>query len=137
LGVAVGHADKDTIKCSVATLSGTYVYASDGVQIRGEDRVPFANAGVDVYEGAGKIEGVFSVSFNGQIAQNLTLAGTYTVNADCTGTWTTTDNRGEVLHLDLFIAPDGSEVTSVQTDPGFVSAGSERRGSRKKVSLHD
>jgi hypothetical protein len=134
LGVAVGHADKDTIKCSVATLSGTYVYASDGVQIRGEDRVPFANAGVDVYEGAGKIEGVFSVSFNGQIAQNLTLAGTYTVNADCTGTWTTTDSTATVVHFDLFIAPDGSHLTFAATDPGIVSAGSEWRGSRKKGS---
>jgi hypothetical protein len=41
------------------------------------------------------------------------------------------------VHFDLFIAPDGSHFTFVQTDPGFVTSGSERRGSRKKVSLLD
>jgi hypothetical protein len=46
----------------------------------------------------------------------------------------TTDSTGTVVHFDLFIAPDGREVTSVQTDPGIVWAASERRGSRKKVS---
>jgi hypothetical protein len=134
LGVVVGHADNDAVTCSVATLSGTYVYASNGVLIRGQDRVPFAAAGLDVFDGAGQVNGVFSISFNGQITQNLTLSGTYTVNANCTGTWTTTDSTGTVVHFDLFIAPDGREVTSVQTDPGFVWAASERRGSRKKVS---
>jgi hypothetical protein len=138
LGVVVGHAGDDTVTCSVATLSGTYVSASDGVQIRDKDRVPFASAGLDVFDGAGQVKGVFSISFNGLIEQNLTLSGTYTVNADCTGTWTTTDSTGStVVHFDLFIAPDGSHFTFVQTDPGFVTSGSERRGSREKVSLLD
>jgi hypothetical protein len=137
LGLAVGHADKDTIECSVATLSGTYVSASDGWLIRDQNRVPFASVGLDVFDGAGQVNGVFSISINGRIEQNLRLSGTYTVNADCTGTWTTTDRSGTVVHFDLFIAPDGSQFTSVQTDEGVVLAVAEWRGSRKRVSLRD
>ena len=35
--------------------------------------------------------------------------------------------HGDVTHNDIFVAPSGEEFTFVQTDPGFVSAGSERR----------
>jgi hypothetical protein len=137
LGVVVGHADKDTVTCTVATLSGTYVAASDGWLITDQNRVPFANAAVEVYDGAGKIEGVFSASTNGRIGPKTTISGTYTVNANCTGTYTAADSTGSEFHYDLFIAPDGSHFTFIATDQGIVSAGSERRGSRKKVSLLD
>jgi hypothetical protein len=133
LAVKTGAAE-EAAQCSVATLSGTYIFTADGVAISGEDKVPFALAGIEVYDGAGQVQGVLSSSTNGAIVRNVPFSGTYTVNANCTGTYTTTDSAGNVVHVDQFIAPDGSELTFVQTDPGIVAAGSERKGSRKKVS---
>src|SRR5215210_2262756 len=100
-------------KCSKATLDGTYLFAHDGVVTGGSDKGPFAVAGYDVFDGNGKVDTVFSANFSGQITRKGHASSTYTVKADCTGTITSTDGS----QSDLFIAPDGSMFTFVQTDP--------------------
>jgi hypothetical protein len=62
LSLEVGHADEGSVKCSMAILSGTYLFADDGLQIKDNDRVPFANAGIEVYDGKGKVTGALSLS---------------------------------------------------------------------------
>jgi hypothetical protein len=131
--VGAGYAkdeDASRAKCSEATLDGTYLFASDGVEIKGNDQLPFAYAGYEVFDGNGKVNQVFSANLNGKITRNETLSGTYTVEADCTGTATYADGT----RFDQFIAPDGSELTFVQTHPKrLVTASFEPRGSAKRV----
>ena len=129
-GYAQDAALTDTARCSRATLRGMYLFAADGVSIEENDQVPFTVAGYEVYDGKGKVNLVASLSWNGEITRNVRAAGTYTVKADCTGT-VTYPARNE--HFDLFIAPDGSMFTFVQTDPGVVWAGVEHRGTAKRV----
>jgi|tagenome__1003787_1003787.scaffolds.fasta_scaffold20865935_1 hypothetical protein len=123
-------AEKAMGQCSVATLRGTYLFAYDGIQIKGHDQLPYAAAGTEVYHGNGSVNGVFSVSQNGKITRNLRLSGTYTVKADCTGTVTYPEIGAR---YDEFVAPDGSMFTFLETNQGFVGAGSEFRGSAKRV----
>ena len=87
-------------RCSQTTLRGTYLVAFDGVDISGNAQVPFAAAELEVYDGNGNIEGLGSYNSNGTITSKEPFSGTYTVNADCTGT--TTYAGGE--KYDLFIA---------------------------------
>ncbi len=117
--------DKDAgAKCSEAMLAGKYLFAYDGVQIRGNNKGPFAVAGYQVHDGKHKVNGVYSANFNGKITRNEPYSGTYTVEADCTGTAMFTDGT----QYDLFIAPDGSMFTFVQTDPKrFVTSGTAKR----------
>ena len=126
LAVGTGFAkDEDAeAKCSEATLEGTYLFANDGVEIRGNNQLPFAVAGREVRDGKGNIKGVASGNFNGEVFRNEPFSGTYSVNADCTGTNTFTDGT----HYDMFIAPDGSEFTVVQTHPKkFVTSWTTKR----------
>jgi hypothetical protein len=120
-------------QCSQATLQGTYVFAVDGVQIVGRDRVPFALAGWATFDGRGHLHAIFSLSANGKITRLLRLTGTYTVRPDCTATETDTDVTGAVTHYDDFTTPDGSLASFVQTDPGVVSSGVGFRGTGKRV----
>jgi hypothetical protein len=133
LAVGRGFADEENgakAKCSEATLEGTYLFASDGVEIKGDDQLPFAYAGYEVFDGNGKVNQVFSANLNGKITRNESLSGTYSVKADCTSTATYSDGT----RFDQFIAPDGSKLTFVQTHPkGFVTASFEPRGSAKRV----
>jgi hypothetical protein len=117
-------------KCSEATLHGRYLFAVDGFEIMGNDKVvPFADAGYEVYDGNGKVKGVFSGNFNGEITRKEKFSGTYTVEADCTGTVRYTDGT----RYDQFIAPDGSMFTFVQTNPEVVDAAFELRGTAERV----
>jgi hypothetical protein len=116
--------------CSVATLRGTYLFALQGISIRGNDRILFAAAGYEVYNGRGNVDLVASLSENGQVVRNLRRSGPYTVNRDCTGTASYAD---PTEHYDLFVAPDGGMFTFIQTDPGIVLSAFELRGTAKRV----
>jgi hypothetical protein len=119
-------------KCSEATLYGTYLFAFDGVEIKGNnDRAPFAIAGYGVFDGNGKEKSVVSSNFNGEVTRKESISGTYTVKADCTGTLTFADGS----QIDMFIAPDGSMFTFVQTKPSeLVGSGFQPRGTAKRVA---
>jgi hypothetical protein len=70
--------------CSEATLDGRYLFSFDGYQIKGDEKVPFAQAGYEVYDGNGHVKGVYSGNFGGEIIRNQPISGTYTVKAGCT-----------------------------------------------------
>jgi len=132
LAIGTGYAkdESEAAKCSEATLQGTYLFAQNGVQIKGDEQRPFALAGYEVFDGNGKIKGVQSANINGKITRNERFSGTYSVKADCTGTATYSDGT----RYDQFIAPDGSKLTFVLSKPSeIVTSGFEPRGSAKRV----
>jgi hypothetical protein len=118
-------------KCSEATLQGTYPFAFDGVEIKGNnDQAPFAIAGYGVFDGNGKEKSVVSSNFDGEVTRKEPISGTYTVKGDCTGTLTFADGS----QIDLFIAPDGSMFTFVQSKPSeLVGSGFQPRGTARRV----
>ena len=135
LAVGRGFADDENdagAKCSKATLHGTYPFAFDGVEIKGNnDQAPFAIAGYGVFDGNGKEKSVVSYNFNGEVSRKEPISGTYTVKGDCTGTLTFADGS----QIDMFIAPDGSMFTFVQTKPSeLVGSGFQPRGTAKRVA---
>jgi hypothetical protein len=65
LAVGRGFADDENAgraKCSEATLHGTYLFAFDGVEIKGNEQLPFAIAGYDVFDGNGHLKSVASTN---------------------------------------------------------------------------
>jgi hypothetical protein len=118
-------------KCSEATLQGTYLFAQNGVRIKGDEQRPFAIAGYDVFDGNGEVKGVDSGNFNGEVFRNNRFTGTYTVKANCTGTVTFRD--GAAIHGDIFIAPDGSKFAFVRTDREDVGASIDEQVTAKRV----
>jgi hypothetical protein len=135
--VGVGHAkDEDTsssrAKCSEATLKGTYLFAQNGVEIKGNDQKPFAIAGYDVFDGKGKVKGRASGNINGEVFRKDPFTGTYTVKANCTGT-VTFRGGAAATQGDIFIAPDGSKFAFVRTDPESVGATIDPQVTAKRV----
>jgi hypothetical protein len=121
-------------KCSVATLKGTYLFAQNGVEIKGNsEQRPFAIAGYDVFDGNGEVKGVASGNVNGEVFRKAPFTGTYTVKANCTGTVTFRGVGGATTHGDIFIAPDGSMFAFVGTDPESVGASIDEQVTAKRV----
>ena len=73
-GYAKNEDASSKAKCSEATLKGTYLFAQNGVQIKGNEQRPFAIAGYDVFDGNGELKGLASANFNGKITRNEPLS---------------------------------------------------------------
>jgi hypothetical protein len=106
--------------CSVATLKGAY-----GIQIQGTR--PSSPGGpietvigvvVRQYDGAGNFTQVDNVkgSISG-IVRDRPGAGTYQVNADCSGVITVMPAPGVVLEEQFVIVDNGHEVRSITAAP--------------------
>ena len=126
-----GHRGQAQTGCSPATLKGHYIFAYDGFNVSGPnaaDRLPFANAGHETYNGDGTVSGFSTTNTNGVVTA-AAYAGTYTLESDCSGTTTLTDENDVTTHYAIAVQQNGLVVGYVGTDPNVVTAGYESRRS--------
>jgi hypothetical protein len=118
--------------CDVETLHGSYLFATHGFNIAGGVAVPKAIVeGID-FDGDGTLSSPFAtVSINGTIFRSSGTVGSYTVNADCTGTLSFTGGPS----FDIFVAPRGKELWLIQTGPAAAPAVFE--GTATRVSRQE
>jgi hypothetical protein len=104
--------------CSTAALSGNYGFSFTGFSSKSGKspvNIPHAGNGVGAFDGAGNFSATYTDSFNNEVYQGVVYTAIYTVNSDCTGSFTGTNggdsfvftvvSRGaEVLALDTFSA---------------------------------
>jgi hypothetical protein len=110
--------------CTLATLNGSYVFDATGYNIVNSSPQPKAVVESLDVKGGGTLTSQATVSINGSIHRGIPGSGTYTVNADCTGTLTF---NPQGPHFDIFIAPNGGQFHMIQTDTNTVLAGVSRR----------
>ena len=105
--------------CSNNTLRGTYAQTGTGVITAPPDQAgPFANVGTLFFDGLGGLTGNLVVSTNGT-SSPVTETGTYTVNSDCTGTFTVQIAPFGITSNAFFaIDTNGDELEIIVTDPG-------------------
>lgn len=132
-GAAPDHAGLETKTCSLATLHGTYLFHGDGTAINDKGHVPLAYAGSFHFDGVGHLQGHITTNLDGLAISHIPFTGSYTMAADCSGTYEITN----AIYNDLYAAPSGDEFTYVQTGEGpggdhdlDVAATSARRVSR-------
>ena len=73
--------------CDAAALNGSYVFTGRGFIEAVQPGIQRMHYGVFVFDGAGKLTGKQSSSRGGKIGREK-LEGSYTLDADCTGTLT-------------------------------------------------
>ena len=114
-------AKADNKNCTNASLKGTYGYTSTGFITVGPAPVgPFAEVGTQTFDGKGATTATATLSANGNIVQ-ITITGTYTVNPDCTGTFTLLVSPfGATTHLFFVVDDNGTELRAIQTGGGSV-----------------
>jgi hypothetical protein len=116
--------------CSNATLKGTFADKDTGFLTAPPAMAgPFAGVNLETFDGHGALTGAGVVSLNGNIVP-ATFRGTYTVNPDCTGTYTVQNSLNLTVHAFFVIADGGDELQIVITDPGTVITCVARRQSR-------
>ena len=107
-------------ECSNASIKGTYGFSCEGTIVGGPLAGPIAVVGVFTADGNGHGSEVETFSLNGNIFQGVPFTVTYTVNADCTGSFVST-GLGSVFHNDFVIDDNKKEIRLTTTEPGFVA----------------
>jgi hypothetical protein len=89
---AQAQTDSTGFPCSNRTLKGRYGIKGDGIVPSGPPPaplVPFAMIGIETLDGEGNLTDDATTSLNGLVASNVN-PGTYSINEDCTGTYSVT-----------------------------------------------
>jgi hypothetical protein len=106
--------------CNNATLQGTFAYTTTGSFVAAPAPIgPYADAGAQTFDGNGNTAVAGMSNTNGSVAP-VNNAGTYTVNADCTGTFILQIAPGIAAHYFFVIANGGSTYQAVCLDPVAV-----------------
>jgi hypothetical protein len=97
-------------ECSAGKLQGRYVFTGQGNNL---------HYGAFDFDGSGKFLGK-QTSLRHTVVQREALSGTYTLDADCTGTMTLEGQLGGTAHWDVFVTNDGKKGRMIRTDSGVT-----------------
>ena len=135
LTVEPGYAEEKEPEpmCTLETLKGRYLFAQSGTTLPPAfgvtEPTPGHAAGFHIFNGDGTGTDIVTFRLGGvTVLENEVTPITYTVNADCTGSFTVPNGPS----FGLFIAPDGESIASIATEPpGNEAADIARRVSRR------
>jgi hypothetical protein len=105
-------------ECSNASIKGTYGFSCEGTIV---GVGPIAVIGVFTADGNGNGSQVETLSLNGEISQGVFRTDTYTVDADCTGSFVSTGPDGSVIHNDFVIDDNEKEIRLLATESGYIA----------------
>src|SRR5262245_46228882 len=135
LTVKQGDAEEEATAptCTKATLKGRYLFALNGTILPPAFGVTeptlSAAAGFHIFNGDGTGTDIVTFRLGGEtVLENEVIPLSYTVNPDCTGSFTVTNGPS----FGLFIAPNGESFAEISTaPPGNEVSDIARRVSRK------
>jgi hypothetical protein len=115
--------------CNDGTIRGTYA-----LTLRGQIFLPDGSTIVldglakQTFDGRGNFTQVDAVAENGVLTPGWRPgSGTYSVNADCTGTQTISVAGLPDVHLQFIISQSGNKIRQVVTDPGLATTAEGER----------
>jgi hypothetical protein len=126
--VALAPAARALSQCGPGTVAGSYAYNFSGfISLSATQVLPASAAGRITFDGRGQVSGTQTRSVAGS-ALDETYSGTYTVNPDCTGSFTVNvqpDTRVSTVKVEW--ANNTNDVYFVFTNPGFTLTGTGKR----------
>ena len=119
--------------CSNSTLRGSYAFTIHGtIFLPNGSTLLVDGVAKETYDGEGGVTQVDAVATNGNLTPGWRPGtGTYSLNADCTGTQTISVPGMPDLHLQIIVAQSGNTIHQVVIDPGFATTA---EGERVKAS---
>jgi len=119
----LGYAQSDSPACNNRIIAGNYGFTIEGNKLGGLGPIgPMMGVAMTQFDGNGGLTQIDTVTINGVVVADFThtpASGTYTVNSDCTGTFTInfTDNRPTVV-TNFVVVEAGFEIDAVVISAG-------------------
>ena len=137
-GLVIGRSSLQTVPvvkaqspdaCTLASIKGSYGYHNSGFfyDSKGNFGV-YAAIGRFVADGNGFLTAVDTISVDGAVTAGRKLSGTYTINADCTGSAIFSNaTSGAVLgNWDMVLVSAGKEILMNEKDSDIILSGSAK-----------
>jgi len=128
-----GYAQSNSAACKNTLIAGNYAFTVQGTKLAGAGPTgPQVGVAMTQFDGKGGLSQIDTVTIDGQVVADWThtpATGTYSVNADCTGTFTInfTDGRPPVV-ANFVVGVNGDEIDTVVIsaggDQGILATGS-------------
>jgi hypothetical protein len=115
--------------CSNSTIKGTYAFTIHGqVFVPNGPTLLIDGLAKTTFDGNGNLTQVDALAVNGNVAPGwASNTGTYSVNPDCTGTFTVTNGNQPPVHLQMIVAQSGNTIHDMVIDPGFATTAEAER----------
>jgi hypothetical protein len=115
--------------CSNSTITGTYAFTIHGqVFLPDGSTLLIDGLAKTTFDGKGDLTQLDAVAANGNVAPGWhSNTGTYSVNPDCTGTFTVSNGDQPPVHLQMIVAQSGNTIHDVVIDPGFATTAEGER----------
>jgi hypothetical protein len=118
-----GYAQSENRACNDKLIAGNYGFTVQGTKVAGAGPVgPQAGVAMTQFDGKGGLTQIDTITINGEVVADFTHTaanGTYTVNSNCTGTFTInfTDGRPTVV-ANLVVVANGDEIDTIVISAG-------------------
>jgi hypothetical protein len=115
--------------CSNSTIRGSYAFTIHGqVFLPNGSTLLIDGLAKTTFDGNGNLTQLDAVAANGNVAPGwASNTGTYTVNSDCTGSFTVTNGNQPPVHLQMIIAQSGNTIHDMVIDPGIATTAEAER----------
>ena len=123
-----GYAQSASPACTNKLIAGNFGFTIQGNKLGGQGPTgPQVGVAMTQFDGKGGLTQIDTVTVNGEVVADFThtpATGTYTVNSDCTGTFTInfTDLRPPVV-ANFVVVESGSEIDTVVISAGGTQIG--------------
>jgi hypothetical protein len=118
-----GYAQSESAACNNKLITGNYGFTIQGNKLGGQGPTgPQVGVAMTQFDGKGGLTQIDTVTVSGEVVADFThtpATGTYTVNSDCTGTFTInfTDGRPPVV-ANFVVVEGGAEIDTVVISAG-------------------
>ena len=115
--------------CSNGTIRGSYAFTIHGqVFLPNGSTLLIDGLAKTTFDGNGNLRQLDAIAVNGNVAPGwASNTGTYSVNPDCTGTFTVTNGNQPPVHLQMIVAQSGNTIHDMVIDPGFATTAEAER----------
>ena len=115
--------------CSNSTIQGSYAFTIHGtVFLPNGSTLLIDGLAKTTFDGNGNLTQLDAIAVNGNVAPGwASNTGTYSVNPDCTGTFTVTNGNQPPVHLQMIVAQSGNTIRDMVIDPGFATTAEAER----------
>jgi hypothetical protein len=127
--VASSTATAHASACSNFTIQGTYAFTIHGQAFLPDGSTLLIDGlAKTTFDGKGNLTQLDAVAVNGNVAPGWRLStGTYSVNPDCTGTFTVSNGDQPPIHTQFIVAQSGNTIHDMVIDPGFATTAEGER----------